>query len=97
MTTYRLHAGETACDSDDWGPPKGRFGTLLEALRASGVPVSLWRTDRYCPDEVFTFHVPPGVVPEGRRVPRMSILAPGVRDEFSAIPGRAGDAITERK
>jgi hypothetical protein len=78
--TYKLYRGQTACDSDDWGRPRGKYPTLLEAMAAAGLPdPGAWQTDRHCPDEVF--NDPRGLY--------WSILAPGVAQEAAALG--AGD------
>jgi hypothetical protein len=88
MDTYRLYRGQTACDSDDFGPPEGTYGTLAMAMAATGLPASAWHTDRHCPDEIFTLKT-------GAEVD-WQILAPGAAAEFTVLaaagkitPGRA--------
>lgn len=83
LDKYRLYRGETACDTDDWGPPVGEYPTLLDAMRAAGVPLSCWRTDPHCPDETFTLE---GITST------WSILAPGAAAETEAMYRAARDA-----
>lgn len=80
--TYRLYKDQTACDSDDWGPPEGEYPALLDAMRAvPGMALSLWRTDPHCPDEVFT-----------ETTPQWSILGPGAAAEAEAMRVPPGGA-----
>ena len=81
---YRLYVGETACDSDDWGPPRSKHSTLMEAIAVTGIPASKWQTMRYCPDEVHT-HWTYGAASRQVWQPQMSILHPGAAAEFEAL------------
>jgi hypothetical protein len=74
---YKLYRDETACDSDDFGPPRGEFATLALAMVATGLPVSAWQTDRFCPDEIFTLKA-------GAEVD-WQILAPGAAAEYAML------------
>jgi hypothetical protein len=75
---YKLYRDETACDSDDFGPPKGEYPTLALAMVATGLPVSAWRTGKYCPDEIFTCK-------PGSTDVDWQLLAPGAAAEFAAM------------
>jgi hypothetical protein len=78
MTMYKLYRDETACDSDDFGPPYGEYPTLALAMVATGLPVSAWRTDKYCPDEIYTCK-PRSIEPDWQ------ILAAGAAAEYAAL------------
>ena len=72
---YRLYFDQKECDSDDWGPPRGEYPGLREAMAAAGLPgLENWHTMKYCPDEVFT-----------RTKPSWSILAPGAARELTGL------------
>lgn len=72
---YRLYRDETACDSDDWGPPAGVYPTVFDAMRAApGIPLGCWKTDPCCPDETFT-----------ETTPQWTILGPGAAAEATAM------------
>jgi hypothetical protein len=75
---YKLYRDETACDSNDFGPPHGEYPTLALAMVAAGLPVSAWHTGRHCPDEIFTCK------PDSAEVD-WQILAPGAAAEFAAL------------
>jgi hypothetical protein len=75
---YKLYRDETACDSDDFGPPHGEYPTLALAMVATGLPVSAWQTDRHCPDEIFTYK------PDRFEVD-WQILAPAAAAEYAAL------------
>ena len=75
---YKLYRDETACDSDDFGPPYGKYPTLALAMAAAGLPVSAWQTDRHCPDEIFTFK-PASIDVDWQ------LLAPSVAAEFTVL------------
>ena len=80
---YRLYRDETACDSDDFGPPYGEYLTLALAMVAAGLPVSAWQSGGpHCPDEIFT------VKPGGLEVD-WQILAPAAAAEFAALAAAA--------
>jgi hypothetical protein len=79
---YKLYRGETACDSDDFGPPKGEYPTLALAMVATGLPVSAWQTARHCPDEIFTCK-------PGSAGVDWQLLAPGAAAEFAAMKAAA--------
>jgi hypothetical protein len=51
---YKLYRDQTACDSDDFGPPHGEYLTLPLAMIATGLPAAAWQVIRHCPDEIFT-------------------------------------------
>jgi hypothetical protein len=76
--TYKLYRDETACDSDDFGPPHGEYPTLARAMVATGLPVSAWRTVKHCPDEIFTCK------PDGIEVD-WQMLAPGAAAELATL------------
>ena len=82
---YKLYRGETACDSDDFGPPYGEYLTLVLAMVATGLPVSAWRMLECLPDEVFTYDQQGEV--------DWQILAPGAAAEFSQF-GQADTTMT---
>ena len=85
--TYMLYRDETACDSDDWGPPTGEYPTLLEAMAAAGFPDPVsWEIDRHCPDEVFIVR---GSEEGEDEDLYLSILAPGAAAEARALAGAA--------
>jgi len=75
---YKLYRGETACDSDDFGPPRGEYLTLALAMVAAGLPVRAWRTDRFCPDEIFTYK--PGTAEVDWQV-----IGPAAAAEYTAL------------
>lgn len=77
---YYLYRDETACDSDDFGPPRGEYLTLPLAMAAAGEPVAAWKTARHCPDEIFTITAD-GLVD-------WQIIAPGAAGEFAALTGK---------
>jgi hypothetical protein len=77
LTAYKLYRDETACDTDDFGPPYGEYPTLALAMVAARLPVSAWDTSPTCPDEIFTCK-PGGEVD-------WQIIAPGTRDEFLSL------------
>jgi hypothetical protein len=81
--TYKLYRGETACDSDDFGPPYGEYPTLALAMVAAGLPVSAWQTGRHCPDEIFTCK-PSSIDVDWQ------LLAPGAAAEYAALTGALG-------
>lgn len=77
---YELYVDQQACDSDDWGPPAGRFITLRSAMRAAGHPdPAAWGTGQHCPDEVFIMEPV-----------YLSILAPGVAARLQRWQNAAG-------
>lgn len=78
LTDYRLYRDETACDSDDFGPPYGEYPTLALAMVAAGLPVSAWQVGMHCPDEIFTCK-------PGSDEVDWQILAPGAAAEFTAL------------
>jgi hypothetical protein len=73
---YKLYRGETACDSNDFGLPKGTYPALALAMAATGLPTSAWCTTRHCPDEIFTM--------AGGEVD-WQLLAPGAAAEYAAL------------
>ena len=75
---YKLYRDETACDSDDFGPPKGTYPTLALAMVATGLPVSAWQTDKHCPDEIYSCK------PASAEVD-WQILAPGAAAEWTGL------------
>ena len=75
---YKLYRDETACDSDDFGPPYGEYPTLALAMVVTGLPVSAWRTDKHCPDEIFTCK--PGSIEVD-----WQLLAPSAAAEYAAL------------
>lgn len=82
MNTYKLYRDQTACDSDDFGPPCGTYGTLPLAMVATGLPVSAWQATRHCPDEIFTTKA-------GGEVD-WQILAPGAAAELASLTAGRG-------
>ena len=67
----------------------GYYGTLAEALEASGVPPSCWNAVVAShPDEICTFFASPGVIPGGGA--QWTIHAPGVAAEFTGTERAAG-------
>jgi hypothetical protein len=76
--TYRLYRGETACDTRDFGPPRGEHLTLALAMVAAGLPVSAWGSLPHCPDEIFTTEN------DGSEVD-WQIIAPDVASEFTVL------------
>ncbi len=78
MATYKLYRDETACDTDDFGPPRGEYPTLAMAMVAAGLPVSAWHTDKHCPDEIFTCK-------PGSAEVDWQIIAPAAAAEFDAL------------
>lgn len=77
LAAYRLYRDETACDTRDFGPPRGEYLTLALAMVAAGLPVSAWETSPHCPDEIFT-------TKDGSEVD-WQIIAPGVAAEFTSL------------
>jgi hypothetical protein len=86
---YRLYRDETACDSDDFGPPRGVYPALALAMVATGLPVSAWQSLSCCPDEIFT------VTPGGEV--DWQILAPGAATEYAALAAARADPITGKE
>lgn len=82
LTAYKLYRDETACDTDDFGPPYGEYPTLALAMVAARLPVSAWDTSPTCPDEIFTCKPGTGEVD-------WQIIAPGARAEFLALRAAA--------
>jgi hypothetical protein len=78
MPTYKLYRDETACDTDDFGPPRGEYPTLALAMVAAGLPVSAWDTSPTCPDEIFSTKA------DGFEVD-WQIIAPGAAAEYAAL------------
>ena len=67
----------------------GYYGTLAEALEASGVPPSCWNAVVAShPDEICTFFASPGIVPGGGA--QWTVRAPGVAAEFTEAERAAG-------
>ncbi|HEV2450974.1 MAG TPA: hypothetical protein VGS62_03510 [Streptosporangiaceae bacterium] len=77
LTAYKLYRDETACDTDDFGPPYGEYPTLALAMVAAHLPVSAWHTSEFCPDEIFSTRL-------GGEVD-WQIIAPGAAAEFTAL------------
>jgi hypothetical protein len=78
LTDYKLYRDETACDTDDFGPPYGEYPTLALAMVATHLPVRAWDTSPTCPDEIFTCK-------PGTDEVDWQIIAPGAAAELTAL------------
>ena len=82
VASYGLYRGQDSA---------GSFGTLAEAMDASGIPASRWNAvPASHPDEICTFYSEPGVVPQDVSGPSWTVFAPGVAAEFIAAERAAG-------